>query len=397
MIELELIADPDAMAAAAIQYLEATIPGFEVRPGNVEHVLLHANAQIGAEIVEQAAQIDPLIFSYLGEDLLGIPAREATTASATATVTWVADVGAAKLYPAASLLSVPSPGGEPVAFQTNVDLAAPPEGGVQEVAITALEEGESGNGCFGQAEPIDVVDGVERVDVLTPSAGGTEDETSDDYLARLSAALTILAPRPILPADFATLARQVAGVERATALDLYQPATAAGGYGTPRTASAQTNVPRCVTVAITAADGAAPSDALMQAVFNRLDTSREVNFLTYVVPPAYTTIDVTATVTAYPGYLPADVEAAAEAQLAAWLDPGSWGSPPGQTTDEWIFDPTVRLYEAVEHLNRAAGVHYVNAVQIRKAGGSFGTADVPLDQPVGLPRAGALAVTVNAA
>ena len=91
-IRLELIADPDAMASAAIQYLEGAIPGWEARPGNVETVLLSANAQIGAEIVEQAAEIDPLIFAYLGEDLLGIPARTATEATASAAVTWAADV-----------------------------------------------------------------------------------------------------------------------------------------------------------------------------------------------------------------------------------------------------------------------------------------------------------------
>jgi hypothetical protein len=397
-IELELIADPDAMAAAAISYMEATIPGFEVRPGNVEHVLLHANAQIGAEVIEQAAQIDPLIFAALGEDLLGIPARLATPAAASAAVTWAADVDDATVYPAGSLVSVPSPSGDPVVFQTEADLDAPAGGGVQTVTVIALEEGEAGNGAFGQAEPIDIVDGVERVDVAVASSGGTEDETSDDYLARLAEAFTILAPRPILPNDFAILARQVPGVGRAIALDLYQPSTGQGGYGTPRGASPATDVPRCTTVAITADAGVQPSDALMQQVFELLDGSREVNFLAFVIPPAYTTIDVQATVTAYPGYDPAAVEAAAEAQLGAWLDPGAWGSPPGVGGESslWVLDQTVRLFEAVEHLNRADGVHYVDSVQLRKQGGSFAASDVALDAPIGLPRAGAFAVTVNA-
>ena len=395
MIELELIADPDAMAASGEAYMEATIPGFELRPGNVEHVLLYANAQIGAEIVEQAAQIDPLIFSYLGQDLLGIPARTATPATATASVTWAADVADATVLPAGSLVAVPSPSDEPVVFQTDVNLSAPAGGGVMTVNLIALEEGEAGNGCFGQAEPIDIVDGVERIDVTNPSAGGTEDETSDEYGARLAEALTILAPRPILPNDFATLARQVPGVGRATAIDLYQPATAAGGYGTPRGASPATNVPRCVTVVIAVEDGGAPSDALMQEVYNRLDGNREVNFLTYVVPPGYTTIDVTATVTAYPGYDPAIVEQAAEQALADWLNPGDWGTPPGAATGEWIFDNSVRYFEAIEHVNRADGVHYVNALQLRKAGGTFGTADIALTTPVGLPQPGTIAVTVN--
>ena len=396
LIELELIADPDALADAAIRYLEGAIPGFEARPGNVETVLLYANAQIGAEIVEQAAEIDPLIFAYLGEDLLGIPARQATEATGDAAVTWAADVETATLYPAGSLIAVPSPAGEPVAFQTNVDIVAPAGGGVVTTGITALEAGELGNGAYGAAEPIDIVDGVEQVNVATATAGGTEDETSDEYLTRLADALTILAPRPILPNDFAVLARQLPGVGRATAIDLYQPSTGQGGYGTPRGASPATNVPRCTTVVITGADGAVPGDALMQTVYDRLNASREVNFLVYVIGPGYDAIDVQATVRAYPNYNLAAVEDAAEAALRTWLDSAAWGTPPGALAGEWVFDNSVRLYEAVEHLNRAPGVHYVETVQIRKTGGTFGTADIALKTPVGLPTPGALNVTATA-
>jgi uncharacterized phage protein gp47/JayE len=395
LISLELVADPDALADAAVAYLEQAIPGFEARPGNVETVLLYANAQIGAEIVEQAAEIDPLIFSYLGEDLLGIAAREATAATGTLTVTWAADVQTATLYPAGSLLAVPSPAGESVAFQTDLDLEAPAGGGAQTVTITALEAGEASNGAYGAAEPIDIVDGADALNVAQPTSGGSEEETSDEYLARLAEALTILAPRPILPNDFSVLARQVEGVERATTLDLYQPSTAQGGVGAPRGASPATNVPRCATVIITGEDGAAPDATLMQTVYDLLDTSREVNFLVYVVPPGYDAIDVQATVRAYPGHDVAAVQAAAELELAHWLDPAAWGTPPGGFSGEWIFDNTVRLYEAVDALNAAAGVHYVESVQIRKTGGVFGSADIALQTPVGLPQPGVFTITVT--
>jgi hypothetical protein len=55
----------------------------------------------------------------------------------------------------------------------------------------------------------------------------------------------------------------------------------------------------------------------------------------------------------------------------------------------------VRFYEAIEHLNRAPGVHYVETAQIRKAGGTFATADLALKTPIGLPTPGALTVTVT--
>jgi hypothetical protein len=394
-IELDLVADPDALADAAIRYLETAIPGWDARPGNIETILLYANAQIGAEIVEQAAQIDPLIFAYLGEDLLGIPARIAAEATGVAAVVWASDVDTATIYPAGSLLAVPGPAGDAIAFQIDTDLEAPAGGGTQTVTITALEAGELANGAYGMAEPIDIVDGVESVTVAQPTSGGAEDETSDDYLARLADALTILAPRPILPNDFSVLARQVPGVGRATTIDLYQPSTGQGGYGTPRGATPATGVARCATVVITTDDGATPPAGVMSDVYDLLNASREVNFLVYVMAPGYDAIDVQATVRAYPNYDPATVKAAAELELAAWLDPAAWGTPPGALSGEWIFDNTVRFYEAIEHLNRAPGVHYVETAQIRKAGGTFATADLALKTPIGLPTPGALTVTVT--
>ena len=146
---------------------------------------------------------------------------------------------------------------------------------------------------------------------------------------------------------------------------------------------------------VTAEDGTSPGDPLLQAVFARLDASREVNFLVYVMGPGYDVIDVQATVRAYAGYAPADVAAAAELELEFWLDPAAWGTPPGAFSGEWFFDNVVRLYEAVDAVNGAAGVHYVESVQIRKAGGTFATSDITLKAPVGLPLPGAFTITVT--
>ena len=216
------------------------------------------------------------------------------------------------------------------------------------------------------------------------ASGGTEDETSDDYLARLAEALTILAPRPILPNDFAVLARQVPGVGRATAIDLYQPATADGGYGTPRGSERRRRTCRAASPSsITAADGAAPPTTLMQEVFNLLDGNREVNFLDLRGAARATPRSTcTATVTALPR-LPARRRRGG--RRGAARPRGSTrprGAPrPGSITERVDVRQHGRLYEAVEHLNRAAGVHYVDSVQIRKAGGTFAAADVALDDP----------------
>jgi hypothetical protein len=410
-IELPLVDDPDALTEIGVDYLEGAIAGFVARPGSVETVLLEANGQISAEVVQQAALVAPIVFAYAGQALFGIPPHAAVPATATATVTFAPDTPAV-LVAAQSMLAVPHPSGSSVVFTTDQDVAAPEGGGDVLVGVTALEAGAAANGAFGPAEFIDVLDGVAGV-VVGTAAGGVDPESDEDYLDRLADGLTLLAPRPILPNDFAVFARQVPGVGRSLAIDLYQPGTndnvPAGQPGGPLTVegapvlagAGASNVARCVATAVTGEAGQPPTQALMHTVWLELDGAREVNFLAYVIPPHYTTIEVKATVHAYPGYLPADVQAAAMAMLDTWLDPGMWGTQPSSTAesgDQWANNTVARVYEAVDWLNRADGVYYVEgAVQLRVAGGAWGGVDVPLTGVAPLPLSGTHEITVTGA
>jgi hypothetical protein len=409
-LELPLVDDADALVELGVDYLQASVPGLVARPGNVETVLLEANGQIGAEVVAQAALVAPVIFAYLGQNLLGIAIQEAEPARANCTVTFAAD--AIVTVPADSLVSVPHPDGNLYAFGFDEDVVSPSGGGDVLTTLTALEPGAAANGAYGPAELVDVLDGVELVQIAPPAAGGADEESEDDYLDRLAEAMLILAPRPILPEDHATLARQVEGVGRALAIDLLLPGSTdtstSGEAGkapvvrdpnepTPIPAASKTTEPRCTTVAVTAEDGTTPPRALMDEVWALLDGNREVNFLNYVIAPTYTTVDVQATVMAHPGYLPADVLEQAESSLAEWLNPAMWGGSPGteDVSGEWAQSTSARLFEAVDYLNRAEGVHYVVGVQLRKAGGVFAAADVPIAGLAPLPLPGAFTITVQ--
>lgn len=387
-LELPLTADATALGDLGKDYLTEQIPGWTARPGNVESIMLESAGQMGAEVVDQAAQVPPVVFAFYGDWLLGITLRDATPATSTVAITFAED--ALVTVPEGTLLAAPNPDGESYVFQTDNDVRSD---GPNLTTVTALEAGAAANGSSGVAELIDTVDGVEIVTMTVVASGGADEESGDDYLARLADALTILAPRPILPGDFATFALQVPSVGRALAIDLYQPSNAEGGFGAPRDAQSHTDVPRCVTVAVTADDGSPPSNALMQLVFNTLEAAREVNFLNYVIPPSYTTIDVQATVVPFPGFTLGEVEEAAEEMLRTWLDPLVWGSSTVGETQEWARNTSVRIFEAVDFLNRADGVHYVETVQIRESGGEWVTEDIPLDGAAPLPLAGQLDVT----
>lgn len=402
-IDLPLVTDSDALLQTGVDYMETALDGFQARPGNVETVLLEAASQILAEVVQQAAQVDPVIFAYLGGSLVGVPIRDATSATGTATITWAPDTPAVMLD-AFSQLAVPHPSGDAVLFETDADVVAIAGGGESTVGITAAEPGVGGNGAFGTAELINVTDGVASVLVTVPSSGGTDPEDPDAYLDRLADAFTILAPRPILPGDHATLVRQLAGVGRTLAIDLLLPGTADAPGAIrdplepqPPPAASVPNTPRCTTVAITAADGTAPSPTLMQQAWALLNGAREVNFLNYVVAPTYTVVGVQATLTAWPGYARQDAHDQAAQQLTAWLDSGRWGTSGSTDASEWAVQPKVRISEAIDWLNRAAAVNWVDmaTVKLKADAGAWQAADLTLPGIAPLPQLGEVDLTVK--
>jgi uncharacterized phage protein gp47/JayE len=393
-IDLALTADATALSDESKEYMAAAIPGWVARPGNVESILLEANGQMGAEVIEQASEVPPVVFAYYGQWLLGIALRQATPSTGVATFTF----DGLATVPAGSLFTAPNPDGNTYVFQTDTDVRSdtPPF----TTGATALEPGADANGSSGTGEMLDAIDGVGSV-ALSGTTGGSDEEDANTYLDRLTDALTILAPRPILPADFATLARQVPGVGRTLSIDLYQPPASSGGVKPPTAAwgaepNGTTPVERCDTVAITKTDGTAPDVPLMQSVYTVLDSAREVNFLVYVIPPKYTTIDVQATVTAFSGFTQQVVKEAAEAMLRAWLDPLQWGSQGTGEIQAWQKDTKARIYEAVDYLNRADGVYYVETIQLRKhLDPAWSNVDIALTGAAPLPLAGDINVTVN--
>jgi len=402
--DLALVDDPDALLEVGVDYMESAIPGFVARPGNAETVLLEAQSQIAAEVVQQAELPPPLAFAWAGESLFGIPPLAATPASSTATITFASDTPATMIV-AQSLISVPHPSGTSMIFTTDADVTAPSGGGDVLVGVTALEAGADANGAFGASQFIDDVDGVTAVYVAT-AAGGVDAESDSDYLDRLADALTLLAPRPILPNDFAVMARQVPGVGRASAIDLYQPGTddnitaaQAGGplnvEGAPVNAGAGVSpVERCVTTVITGLNGQPPTQAIMHSAWLTLDGAREVNFLAYVMAPRYHVVDVHISVKKFAGYLDSDVEAAVELMLSQWLDPNRFAAGAG---DVWAIDNTLRIYEAVDWANRADGVNYVlnGSVQFSVDGAALTGADVVFTDKAWLPLSGTHTVVVS--
>jgi hypothetical protein len=407
-VQLALIGDVDTLTDIGTTYLEQSMgPNWVGRPGNPENILIEGSGQIAAEVIDQASLVPPEAFAAIGTSIYNIPMQTGTRATAPARITFAADTPAVAV-PIDAEVAVPHPSGNELIFLTDEEAVAPIGGGTIDINVVALEPAVEYNGAFGESELIEVIDGVQSVEVLMASVGGTDPETSDEYLDRLTAYLTI-PRRPVLPEDHANLALQVPGVGRATAYNLYYPGKsladldppqAVGDYALwlpqPAPAAPQSGVARCTTVAIQADGGVAPTPGLLQTVYETLDANREINFLNFVVSPTYTAVDVKADVKPYSGANPADVEASVDNVLSnMWLDPESWSQPPGSGAGVWEADNKVRLYEAVDFINRGSGVWYCENVMLKLSSDSTWVEDdITLPGIAPVPTAGTMTINI---
>jgi hypothetical protein len=278
--------DPPAISQRATDYLAAVVPGYIAAPGNLDTLIIEAVAEEIAETTEVASAVTQAVFRNFGP-LVGVPPQDSVPAVATPTFT-VQDT-AGYTIAAGSSAGLRTVDDTLIGFTLDTDLVIPAGSTTGTGAATADTEGTDGNGLSGLAEPVSLPSYVTAVNFLTPTSGGADAEEDDLYLDRLSETLTLLSPRPILPQDFAVLARGIPGVFRSTAVDGLKP-------GPPWTATAEaTGQAKTVTVAITDSAGNAVSAPIRTAVATYLQSLREQNFNVYVVDPNYATIAVTTT------------------------------------------------------------------------------------------------------
>lgn len=390
VIRPEISTDPAELEEIAFEYLGEQFRGWEPADGDLTTWLIRAHARMVAEERDVAADVPfEQILRPFGEKIHGVTPRVARPAEVKAVVT-LRD-GKGYTIPAGTEVLVRTSGDDGVTMAVTEDVTVPAprqgERGVTTADVTlraiAGREGTAGNGLrkgvndVVPIRPLEFIASIELVE-REVSSGGSDAETDEQYLQRLVDELALTSPVPILPDDFAQLARQThESVGRALALNTYDPGT--GTYGHERT----------VTVVVaTAAGEPVPEDA-RRGVQARLEAMRELNWRCPVIDPTYTRIDVTFEATAWPGENPATVTDAALAALRFALSPANWGTGPGAGANPgWHDDPTVRYLEVAQVLNEVPGLRYVDSLQIGLQSRALGTADIELTGPGALPRPG---------
>jgi hypothetical protein len=290
--------------------------------------------------------------------------------------------------------------------------------------------------------------------LFATTSGGVDEESDEAYLNRLVSDIRLMAIAPIVAENYAAIAKNINGVFRSVAINLYNPevqthngdvangsaqiknlteafvkkltvGTEISGAGVPIgakiislqptenggqitisanaeatnagtliTATGLFGQEKCVTVSVADESGNALSAPLKAEVKKYLEERREVNYLIFVIDPTYTTLDVEFEVVKWPGWESSDVQARCIKAIEEFLNPGSWGMPPFGDKTIWYSRPLVKINDIVTVLGQVQGVKDVNSVKMRRhAVGAYGTADITLTGVAALPKAGTLAGT----
>lgn len=389
-----VVTDEDALEAEALEYIQSRWPDFEPPEGSLVAWLIAACTRIIAEARDVAADVPAAIFKYWGTRVIGLPPVEATASVVDSTWTFV-DNPAGRTIEQGTWVVIEGANGEPLTFEVTADVvvAAPnlatPAGAV---SLRSIDTGVSTAGLGGPGTVVEPQDSIVWVDTITltgETIGGTDEEEDEAYLDRLSARLTLLSPRPILPIDFVLLARDIAqqnGVEiRAVALDTYNPNTAT--YNNEAT----------ITLAVILKDtGANVAGAIKTAIDDGLQEMRQVNFNVFVIDPTRSTVDITFAGKAHPNYEPADVEARAEAAVTDFVTSTNWGKIFGAEQESWENATSVRLQAIATVLNNVEGFAYYTSITIGLNGGAQAAADTALPGAAPVTDPGVIAGTVTA-
>lgn len=402
--------DPDPLAQESFDSLTALVPGWEPAEANLETMVLEETAAMAAEVRDVASQVPTTIFRYMGAALFGVPPID--SAPAYVTSTWTVTDTQGYTIPAETQLTISKTGTELYGFQVLTDVDIPPGATATqpgEVELQALISGIDANGLSGEIETVDSLPWVATITLqnadgsAATSSGGVDAELDQDYLDRLVGQLQLIAPGPVVADDFATLYKSVAGVERALALDGYNPAD-----------NSWTNEKMVTLVAVD--ESGNPASAAAKADGAALFATggpyeREVNFIVNFADPTYTIVDVTVDVTivanlqpaAVPGAsgpTPAAVVEAVRSELTSYLDPSNWGkSYEREALDslmlskDWVLADHVYYLELTTLVNNVEGVARVTSLTFGVSGGALSGADLFLPGAAPLTRPGTITVT----
>jgi hypothetical protein len=385
---IDLGEDSGLTRSAVVQriydFLQANMPagedGIPWQPatGALDDLLVNAHGQQVDELARLLSIAATSIFRKLGLKVHKVAPIESR--QATASTTWVNSTAFPQTVPAGTSLSVDN-----VAFTVDTETTIAASGSAP-VTITARDGGIAGNDLGASIIARDNLGWAPSITIATGTltSAGADAESDEEYLARLVDELELLSRAAITIDDFARITQRVAGVGRVLVLPRFNPA--APGVESPGWV---TLVPQNDTNGHEVDESVA--DAILALFAN--GARAIVPIQVALMAPTFTAAPPTVVASYWPGYEPATVEAQIAAQMAAFYNALTWGSPTGGDGDEtWIDDHVVSALALAGAIENADSIRRVEEISI---GAGADRADFTMTGVATLPLLGSPDITVE--
>lgn len=385
----DLDVDAEQIAQAAKDEYAATVPGWAANPAQPEDQIIDRCAVIAADLRQLATSIPwNAIISTFASEVLLIQRRAAVPAVARAIFTATDDAG--YRVDAGDTITLARTGDDRVAFQAVQATEIPPGETSVEVEMRAVVPGAQGNGLTGPGEPDEWPDWLDSVDVPAPTSQGLDAQDETEWLRVVYRLLGMVALRPVLPIDFATLVMYlIPGMQtaRIVVMNTYNATT--GTWGNDATE----------TLLVADQAGQPLPATVKDEIRSMLVLMRELGWDIFVEDFGYEQVDVSYRVTTFHGQNADTVKAICDSAVSQLVSPGGWRlgtTSPGTAAGEEIPPPgqgqppgrqTVRRSDIIARLDLCRGVDWVDTDEVLINGQA---ADLTLNTPTTLPTAGTI-------
>lgn len=355
------------IVSTAIAATQLNIPGWVPREGNTEVVIFEG---VALEVSEGVATVNRVPGAVVQAILLLAGVDRDFGAAPIASATFTAGDTLGHTIPAGTRLYLPLDDGSTVVFLVETPgLDIPAGSSIGTVSIigdifTAKANGIAAGASLLLADPVPY---IESAVLASAVADGRNRESDNEWRDRGVARLSRLSDALVLPRHFEAAALERPEVERALAIDLYDPSQ----VGSPGDHAGH------ITVAVLGENGAALSTEAKDAIEQALEATAVAVLDVHVVDVVINTVPFAIQVHLKSGFSSGAVITSVQDAVAAYVDPLTW---------QW--GSVIRLNEMIALADRVDGVDYVGTVTINGVAANY-----TLTGASTLPKAGTVTVT----
>lgn len=360
--------DPQDIFEIGINNLKTELPGWTPRDGNVEVVLLESMGIQIAELIYALNRVPSAVVQILLR-LNNVEYDQGQQPTVDVQFNLADHTGTT--IPAETSVQLDLPNDlDPIVFTTEAEVSV--ASGVTTVVIpttgnryTAEANGTAAGTTVAVLDSLIVVNSAV---LATDVTAGRDAETDDEYFTRGIQMFNRMTDALILPRQFVSAMLEEVYVQRALAIDNYDPVGDPDNNG-PTGADAGH-----ITLAAYG-DNENVSTDNKDALLAKITDLASAHLSVHIVDPTITDVDVTATIHIEEGFDPADVIENVEQALEEYLSPMTW---------DW--STSVRRNSLISIITNATGVDWLETL-------TTPAADAPLAGVAPLANAGTLNIT----